>query len=156
MLYLIDGNNLAGELEILGEKDFDKKLIGLIEKKNQVQPRRVVLVFDSVDRMGDKFEDGKITIIYAPQDDYYQGADNKIIELAEIYDKEKNNVFVVTNDIDLGEKVKKINDFQNNIKIIKARDFAKIFDASNSVDNKIDSETEAFITEEFLDLWGGN
>jgi len=156
MLYLIDANNLAGELGILGEIDFDKKLIDLIQQKNQARPRRVVLVFDSADRMGDKIENGKLTIIYAPQDNYYKGADNKIVELAEKYNKEKNNVFMVSNDIDLGEKVKKINNFQNNIKIIKARDFAEIFDISNSVDNKIDPEIEDSITEEFLDLWGGN
>jgi len=153
MLYLIDGNNLAGELDILGEKDFDKKLISLIENKIQAQPRRVVLVFDSIDRMGDKFEDGKLTIIYAPQDDYYQGADNKIIELAEIYDKEKNNVFVVTNDIDLGEKVKKVNNYKNNIKIIKAKDFAEIFFEDIESSNKVDKKTEDDITDEFLELW---
>lgn len=32
MIYIIDANNLAGKLGILGEDDFDKMLVGLVEE----------------------------------------------------------------------------------------------------------------------------
>ena len=35
MPYIIDANNLAGKLKMLGDKNFDKKLIDMIKQRNK-------------------------------------------------------------------------------------------------------------------------
>ncbi|RLC38288.1 hypothetical protein DRH27_02655, partial [Candidatus Falkowbacteria bacterium] len=63
MLYIIDANNLAGKLKMLGEENFDKKLRDLIKEYFKKKKSLVILVFDSSDPMGDKITDGNITLV---------------------------------------------------------------------------------------------
>ena len=110
MVYIIDANNLAGRLNILKEKDFDKKLIKLIKEWNAKKDKRITLVFDSLDPMGDKVQDGKMTIVYTPRDNYYRSADDKIIEFVKIYrESEKEEVTVISDDRAIGEAIEKLN-----------------------------------------------
>ncbi|MFH0891583.1 MAG: NYN domain-containing protein [Candidatus Falkowbacteria bacterium] len=82
MHFIIDANNLAGKLKMLGLEDFDRKLIDMIREFNRDRGISITLVFDGRDRMGDKvFVDPNLTVIYSPKDDYYHSADDKIVEM---------------------------------------------------------------------------
>ena len=106
MPYLIDANNLAGQLNLLDEDDFDEKLIEIIKeyikqtntrrRQGYSGQRKIILVFEGTDSMGDKAVDGNLIIIRAPRDDYYKNADIKIIEL--INNEEKPEQLVVISD----------------------------------------------------------
>ena len=108
MRYIIDANNLAGQLGILKEDEFAQKLIVLIKQWLGEKKRQVFLVFDSADPMGDKQVFGNLTVIYTPKDNYYKSADDKIIELADR--NESNSLCVVTDDRGLIKEVKKISE----------------------------------------------
>ncbi|MCK4554435.1 NYN domain-containing protein [Candidatus Parcubacteria bacterium] len=97
MPYLIDANNLAGKLDLLNEADFDQKLIKIIKKYIKRYNKKITLVFEGRDPMGDKLIDGNLTIIRAPRDDYYKNADVKIIELIRTTGKPEQLV-VITDD----------------------------------------------------------
>ena len=88
MIYVIDANNLAGKLNILDDENFDKKLISNIKKYFFNKNNSVYLVFDSNDPMGDKYKEDNIAVIYTPRDNYYKGADDKIIELTQKFYQE--------------------------------------------------------------------
>jgi len=122
MKYIIDANNLAGKLDILGEKDFDKILIEKVKIINQGRKRKYFLVFDSLDPMGDKYFDDGVAVIYTPRDGFYDGADDKIVELLTV----KDEYVLVTDDLDLIKRVEKL-EIEKDFKIlkIKASDFAK-------------------------------
>ncbi len=110
MIYIIDANNLAGKLGILKESNFDKKLIELIKKWDEKKNKRITLVFDGIDPMGDKIKEGNITIIYTPRDNYYQSADDKIIELVINFTKNKRGeVTVISDDREIREAMEKLN-----------------------------------------------
>ena len=100
MPYLIDANNLAGQLGLLDEADFDQKLIKIIKKYISAHnnKKKITLVFEGTDPMGDKVVDGNLTIIRAPRDGgYYKDADVKIIELINSAEKPEQLV-VITDD----------------------------------------------------------
>lgn len=145
MRYIIDANNLAGQLDILDEENFDLKLIELIKQWLGDFKHQVFLVFDSLDPMGDKQVLGNLTVIYAPRDNYYQSADDKIIELAEDIGAIPSNkagkhgspLQVITNDRDLIKAVKKTSE-QNgrNVKFTSTADLAqKLKTNINKVDD---------------------
>lgn len=139
MEYIIDANNLAGKLNLLEKINFDKKLINIIKKWSNKKNKKAMLVFDSSDPMGDKYSDGKITIIYTPKDNYYKSADDKIIELAEQKrEKNKNGLIIITDDIEIKNKIEKLNtDYQNKkIKIKSSKTFA------SELENIINKEKE--------------
>ena len=98
MPYLIDANNLAGSLDLLDEDDFDQKLIDIIKRYiNAYNNKKIILVFEGIDPMGDKAFDGNLTVVRAPRDgDYYKDADVKIIEM--INNAEKPEQLVVITD----------------------------------------------------------
>jgi len=148
MQYIIDANNLAGKLKMLGEKNFDKKLRDLIREYYKEKKSRVILVFDSSDPMGDKITDGNITLVYTPKDRYYNGADDKIIELIErelsVERSELNSlggtITVVTDDRDLIKRIEKIIEGidSKKVKLERATDYAlkfKIFKKADRVED---------------------
>jgi len=163
MIYIIDGNNLAGQLGILFQNDFDKNLIEVIKKYFCTKKMKVYLVFDSNEPMGDKFSEGFIEIIYTPRDTFYQSADDKVLELVarEIdLGAGNNQISVVTDDLDLIEAVEKAARKRNySLVIIKARDFAEkiknknIQDKIIIEDRGIDKEQEEKINRELLKIW---
>ena len=111
MIYIIDANNLAGKLGLLKENNFDKKLIKLVKRYNEKRQKRIILVFDGTDPMGDKIQEGNITIIYAPRDKYCQSADDKIIELTYNFIKDKREkIAVISNDRGIKKTMEKLNE----------------------------------------------
>lgn len=167
MKYVIDSNNLAGQLGLLDDKDFDKKTIEIVKEYFFGKKVDVYLVFDGIDTMGDKFTDKNIVVIYSPKDSYYKSADDKVLELIK---QISNNFFksgkskiqsivLITDDIELTNRV---TDFEKEkgiiIKKVKASQFAdKInlkFHGNISSDNKELSKNEQDeITNELLKIW---
>jgi hypothetical protein len=122
MLHIIDANNLAGKLGLLGHDDFDTRLVSLVKRYSR--SKKFVLVFDSADPMGDKRVENNLTIVYTPKDDYYKNADDKIIEIALAAKNEK--IRVITDDIEIKEKISRINLDQNSdMELEQASCFAK-------------------------------
>lgn len=108
MFYVIDGNNLAGKMELLYKDDWQQELIELLENYFANTRKEIILVFDSADPMGDKYRLKGITIIHAPKDEYYQSADDKIKELIQNHLTRVNKsekMMVVTDDIEIREEV---------------------------------------------------
>ena len=144
MIYVIDANNLAGKLELLLEDDFDKILISQVKKYFNDKEIKVILVFDSADLMGDKIIEGHFEIVYTPRDSFYKCADDKVLEITSNYLNEedlKEELVIVTDDIELKEKIKKeIRDSENGyrVKVIRATDFAKKILARNGVVKNVD------------------
>jgi predicted RNA-binding protein with PIN domain len=148
MIYIIDANNLAGKMDLLKEKNFDKTLIGLIStyffnhkvnaESRQGAPRvesalgqknKVYLVFDSVDPFGDKYTKDNITIIYTPKNELYMTADEKIIELINkklFEEKVSDEMTLITDDNGIIKEVLEMKDERGGrkIKFISAFDFA--------------------------------
>jgi len=127
-MYIIDANNLAGKLDLLGHENFDKELIEIIKGYFIAKKMRIVLVFDSNDPMGDKLVDDNVEVIYTPRDNYYNSADDKVLEIAftEIDNGAGNNqITVVTDDIELREAVQEAADKKDyTINLMKATEFA--------------------------------
>jgi predicted RNA-binding protein with PIN domain len=108
MIYVVDANNLAGKLGLLEEKGFDQKLIGILNIWVGDKKHKVYLVFDGIDPMGDKYKSGKINVIYTPRDNYYQSADDKIVELiADLAGKSHEEIVLVTDDNEIINQVHK-------------------------------------------------
>jgi len=108
--------------------------------------------------MGDKLVDGNMTVIYTPKDNYYRSADDKIIEIALINRKE--SIRVITDDIEIREKIEKINLDENlDIELERASDFAmrlkKYVEKEDEIDNKegISDDEVNDINNELLDIW---
>lgn len=129
MIYIIDANNLAGQLELLEDDNFDKILISRVEEYFNAKEIKVILVFDSAMFMGDRREEGNLEIIYTPRDSFYKCADDKVLEIVVNYLDEENfkeEVVVVTDDIELKEKVwEAIKESKNGyrVEILRATDF---------------------------------
>ena len=82
---------------------------------NQGKGRKIILVFDSQDPMGDKITmSDNITVIYSPRDKYYKSADDKIIELVEWIGNGNDSLpandeyVIVTEDNELIQRIEKI------------------------------------------------
>ncbi len=154
MIHIIDANNLAGKLDLLDKKDFDKILVDIIKQYKPDKNHEFVLVFDSNDPMGGKIKDGRITVVYTPRDNYYKDADDKILEIAESL--KENDMIVITDDIEIKEKVKKINLDKNlNIKQKNSTEFALELSKEDLIDNdsKLSKDDEEEINKELLDIW---
>lgn len=161
MIFIIDANNLAGQLGLLAKKDFDRELISIIKIYLETKKIKVFLVFDGRDNMGDKYEEGLLTVIYTPRDSYYKSADDKIIEIViSLKSKVKDEVKVITDDREIINEVEKLAGNNSQIKIIKASDFAvklkslikDIGEDEENDKNLSGSEVEK-INEELLDIW---
>lgn len=160
MPYIVDANNLAGKLGLLQKSNFDQKLIKIISDFNAGRTRHYVLVFDARDSMGEKFNLGNIKIIYTPRDSYYQNADDKILEIAT--EEAGSGFTVVTDDNELKDRIKKLNEFRKNkIKQIQASDLAiRIKQYLNNmnhpdiIDKEIMTDDEKDdINDELLKIW---
>lgn len=130
MIYIIDANNLAGKMDLLKEKDFDKILIEIINDYFVNQKNKVYLVFDSADPFGDKYAKKNITIIYAPKNELYTTADDKIIELfnKKLFDeKVKDEMTLITDDNGIIKEIIEMKDGQGGkkIKVVSATSFAE-------------------------------
>lgn len=170
MLYIIDGNNLAGALNLLGRRDFDQELISLISSHFQLKLIDVFLVFDSVLQMGDKRQFGNVQVVYAPRDEFYEDADAKIVEIIEMVNGFKpsflklvaplEGVIVVTSDSALREKVAEIFKESKNylpIELIRSEDFAlklKAVEEYGEDEKNIGRKKRGKLDQELLDLWG--
>jgi hypothetical protein len=161
MIFIIDANNLAGQLGLLSKKDFDRELISIIKIYLENKKISVFLVFDGRDDMGDKFKEGLLTIIYTPKDSYYKSADDKIIELVlSLQSKIKDEIRVITDDREIINEVEKIAENNNQIRILKASDFAaklKIADEHSeddeAKDKNLSNEEIKKINDELLKIW---
>ena len=123
---------------------------------------RVFLVFDGRDNMGDKYEEGLLTIIYTPRDSYYKSADDKIIEIVKsLKSKVKDEVKVITDDREIITEVEKLAGNNSQIKIIKASDFAvklkslkkEFIDEDDGEDKNLSGSEIEKINKELLDIW---
>jgi len=156
MIFIIDANNLAGKLELLDEDNFDQKLICQIKDYFYNKNNEVILIFDSLDMMGNKIVQDNLTIIYTPRDNYYKDADDKVLEIVANFlrkDSLKEEITVISDDIELSENIlKEIKDSENEgkVKIVKSTIFAeKMF----LVDNKEEVvEKEELLQEDVDDL----
>lgn len=131
MPYLIDANNLAGKLNLLKEENFDQKLIKIIKEYISIyEKKKITLVFEGLDPMGDKRTEGNLTIIYSPRDDYYKSADDKIIEMINNADKPEQ-IVVITDDREILKATE-----QAGCEIKKASYFAQILHSNLQMENK--------------------
>jgi hypothetical protein len=109
MLYIVDANNLAGSLGLLERQDFDTILSALVEDFFAGKQNEAVLVFDPRDSLGDRYRQGNLEIVYTPRDDFYRNADDKVLEIIKNHLADENfkkEIRVVTNDIELKNKIK--------------------------------------------------
>lgn len=175
MIFIIDANNLAGKMDMLEEKDFDKSLIDII-KEYALPENAYVLVFDGADSFGDKYTEENITIVYAPRDEYCRSADDKIVELLEMLgpkshlgcprlDLAQKKIAVVTDDNLLKKRIKEIIVKTNySVKTLSAAEFAddierrmnKAAKNGGEIDNKDDLSEDDIeeINTELTDIWG--
>lgn len=138
MPLLIDANNLAGKMGILEENNFDEILVDLIKKYISKTGKKIILVFDSIDSMGDKRQEGSLMIIYSPKDEYYQNADVKIIELIKNPEKIKSSpseLSMVTDDRVIIEKAK-----EAGIRVIGSEDFCATLNGLSPKEQKSEKE----------------
>jgi len=164
MINIIDANNLAGKLNLLGEEAFDEKLIRLL---GQYKKSKYILVFDGIDRMGDKYEMDNITVIRTPKDEFYKSADDKIVELAKKYlhsgplrrseSEASEGAKIITDDLEIIGRVEKImNDSGGKIVLEKATLFAQklksYLENKNEEKDLAEDETEE-INDELLNEW---
>jgi predicted RNA-binding protein with PIN domain len=162
MIYIIDANNLAGKFKLLQEKDFDRKLIGMINDWIGEKKHKIYLVFDGVEVMGDRYKADKINVVRAPKDSHYRSADDKIVEMAvDLAESSSEEIILVTDDIELIGKVedeKILKRFMKQVSFDKASDFAEkikyILEHGQEADDK-DMADDAVdkINDELLKLW---
>ena len=157
MLYIIDANNVAGKLKMLGQSDFDKKLIKIFQKFNQNKNKEIELVFDGIDMMGDKCViDVKLIVIYAPKDNFYTSADDKIVEMTERYvNRDKKEITVVTDDNGLKKRIEKISEnYSVKINLEKATWWAQQLIRKEDLNQKkLNKDVEQEINQELLEQW---
>ena len=154
MPYLIDANNLAGELKILNNPGFDQELISLAKTYLTPRGKKAILVFDSNDPLGDRYTEDNITVIYTPRDAVYNNADDKIIELMQS-EKRPEDWIVITDDMNIIEEARDL-DIEN----ISTREFAaELMPVGNLAEDSEEedelSETEqGEISDELMGEWG--
>lgn len=167
MLYIIDGNNLAGKLGLLGHEDFDKMLLVCLKDFFGSKQNRIILIFDSNDLMGDRFNDGLIEVVYTPRDEFYKNADDKVLETVRLFLADEgfsDEIIIVTDDLDLTQKVNEsivYHTKRNRVKTERSTDFAKrieLFEAANSAKNDSDKKElendSKDLNAELLKIWG--
>ncbi len=181
MNYIIDANNLAGKLDLLNEDDFDQKLIKIIQNYLGDKQKIIVLVFDSLDPLGDKLDLGNLQVIYSARDNYNKSADDKILEIFRqwayvncndgemcqyslniIQKLAKNNLDFVSDDLSLRNKVSEIKEGINeHIKLIYNDDFIRVMNRGDDMkveddasgDRGIEESDVAKINSDLLEIW---
>ena len=158
MYYLIDGNNLAGELGLLEESDFNEILVDLLADFLEDNRKKVILVFDGNDLMGDSYEEDRLKVIYSPKDEHYQSADDKIVEIIREEDPDEG-ITLVTNDIEIKDEVGIINKEQNRkneVLILGSTEFKSELgeeDENTSSDDELEENEVAEINDELMEEW---
>ncbi len=149
MPYLIDGNNLAGKLRLLGQPNFDQELILIIKDFLIEKNKKAILIFDSNDPLGDRYTEDNLTVIYTPRDAVYENADDKIIELMK-NEKTPQDWVVISDDLSIIDEAGKLD-----IEVVLARDFAQKLIPNIEIEDEDElSEFEqGEITDELLDEW---
>jgi len=153
MPYLVDANNLAGRLKILREPDFDQTLVELVRDYSERTDKKIILVFDSSDTLGDRYTEANITVIYTPRDAVYNNADDKIMELM-ANEKRPQDWTVITDDMNIIEAARDLD-----IETISTRDFAAELTPAGNLTDDGEAEDEmsdleqAKITDELLEEW---
>ena len=149
MPYLIDANNLAGKLKMLSNSGFDQELITMIKIHFASTKKKVILVFDSNDPLGDRYTEDNVTVIYTPRDAVYENADDKIIELMK-NEKRPEEWIIVTDDMDIIDEAQRLD-----VEVTLARDFAKELMPDLDIDDEdeLNSSEIDTINDELLDEW---
>ena len=131
-------------MKILGEDNFDKKLIEIIRSYNSNRNSPILLVFDGQEQMGDKIViDPLLTVRYSPRDGYYNSADDLIVEIVEKnLNREKQEITVITDDIELKKRIIKIQEqFGGHIHLEQATRFVeKLKRLDAQIDDREDGE----------------
>jgi len=163
MIYIIDANNLAGKLKMLGHEDFDMELLFMLEEYNRERQKRFILVFDGQELMGDKREYGKITLVRSPKDKYFESADDMVVELVKVNlgllhmpTEPGEQVTVITDDIGLRKRVEKIMEqYGKKLFLMRVTEFADKLLTSKTEEEKEDlSEDEMDkISRDLLAQW---
>jgi|GEM_PF-1281590 len=161
MLYIIDANNLAGQLGLLERQDFDTILPVLVGDFFAGKQNEAVLVFDPRDSLGDRYSWGKLEIVYAPRDDFYRDADDKVLEIVKNHladDSFKKEVRVVTNDSGLRDKLKAAmseSPIGWRVKLIRADDFARELERPMEGDEEAEEKNieDPKLNDELLNIW---
>ncbi len=154
-MYLIDANNLAGQLGWLKKPDFDKQLVKVLMAYFSQKLKKAKIVFDGNDFWAGRQNYGQVEIIYA-----HNSADDKIIAL--IQQAKCGQAFVlVTNDRELQERARQIiKNSGRTIKFLKASDFA--YDLQKQGRQQFDDKDDkSFLSQreiekinrELLELW---
>ncbi len=140
MSYIIDANNVAGKLKMLREPNFDKQLTEMVRYYNRKRQKNIYLVFDGSEPWGDKNTINEhITVIYSPKDQYYQSADDKIVEMVRSISagtfswsgadsngpSQRSDIVIITDDNELKRRLEEVQSHAGlAIKIERATDFA--------------------------------
>lgn len=182
MNFIIDANNLAGKLGLLGEADFDRRLIERVREWLGTKEKQVVLVFDSLEIMGDRESFGSLEVIYSPRDGYSRTADERIIGLfrewgqalrAERQGRDAyvsplikrlrhNELYFVSDDIDLRQRIDALRqEIDERIILMGTDEFIAIMERRNLMekseaeedDRGLDEALVENINDELLDIW---
>jgi hypothetical protein len=162
MIYIIDANNLAGKMGMLGKENFSEELSAIIKSYKPEKNHLYFLVFDSNEMMGDQYRlNDKVSLIFAPRDGYYKDADDKIVELAEKFaplKSEHGKVVIVSDDLEIKEKVDNLNKEKNlSLKFESTSDFYQklkfYFQKSIDKDDELSEDEEDEINKEFMNFW---
>jgi predicted RNA-binding protein with PIN domain len=105
MVHVIDGNNLAGKLKMLGDPNFSQRLGLIIADYCRAYRHRVILVFDGQDVMGERVQLSEwVEMRRSPSDSHYKSADDYILDLARRYSA-NDQVFIITDDNELKKRI---------------------------------------------------
>ena len=161
MKYIIDANNLAGKLKMLGERNFDKRLIEMINDYTKDKKNEIIMVFDPKDEWGDKMTVSDIiTVVYTPQDDYYESADDKVVEIINRHlTEDKEELTIITDDVGLRKRVEQLmEETKIVINFIRATEYAgkilrKKAKEEENKKEKLSKTEENDINKELLRIW---
>jgi hypothetical protein len=158
MPYLVDANNLAGKMNLLGENDFDQKLFLAVSRYANLKNKKIILVFDGYGNVADS---GATKVIYAKGDYGFESADEKIIDMIR-YAKSPEDYIVVSNDHEIINEINKFNEEKRSkIQIVSASLFAgrmravqdsTVKDEPIDKDDLSDDEVDK-INKELLKIW---
>jgi predicted RNA-binding protein with PIN domain len=120
------------------------------------------LVFDSADPLGDRYHQDNLEIVYTPRDDFYCGADDKIMEILRRRLAEqalKEEIVVATDDLGLQNSVKGAKAESANgarVKIMTATDLARRLAELAEKDGLADEKNidAGDLNKELLKIWG--
>lgn len=156
-MYIIDGNNVAGKLKILGEEHFDRKLMELVQRWNLRKRVKAIVVFDGGEYMGDKRAiDQYTSVVYTPRDSFYRDADDKIVEIIrQSYLSPGEAILLVTEDNELKKRVAKEAEAANQpMEMISSSDFVKKLEfASEDEEPDLSDDEMDDITRDLMKEW---